>query len=195
MVAERFYREATATDRAPLLRIVVIGEPGPQGSKRYMGQTQQGYAKMVESSRKVKPWREVVTNTAFDLVHDPERHRLLAGYPLDEPLIARIIFTFVRPQSHYRTGATTSHLLRGGAPEAPSGKPDVSKLLRSTEDALTAAGVWRDDARVVDYRRAAKVYAGEDPDALDVAGALIEIYRRLPGIQRREQAAEGGALW
>lgn len=57
----------------------------------------------------------------------------------------------------------------------PMRTPDLSKLARSTEDALSDAGIWADDARVVEYSRLAKVYPGEDPDALSSPGAVIEI--------------------
>ncbi len=46
-------------------------------------------------------------------------------------------------------------------PAWASKMPDLSKLLRSTEDALTTSGVWTDDGRVVAYRLLAKVYPGE----------------------------------
>jgi crossover junction endodeoxyribonuclease RusA len=59
----------------------------------------------------------------------------------------------------------------------PMRYPDLSKLLRSTEDALTTAGVWADDARVIEYRHLAKVYPGEHPDALDAPGAVIRVWR------------------
>jgi hypothetical protein len=51
----------------------------------------------------------------------------------------------------------------------------------STEDALTDAGVWEDDSRVVEYKRLAKVFPGEDVDALDVPGAVIRISRISDG--------------
>ncbi len=54
-------------------------------------------------------------------------------------------------------------------------RPDLSKLVRSTEDALSDAGAWEDDARVVECL-ARKVYAG-DPDALHIPGAVIRIRR------------------
>jgi hypothetical protein len=57
----------------------------------------------------------------------------------------------------------------------------VSKLIRSTEDALTDSGAWKDDALVVEYDRAAKVYIGEDPEALDAPGARIVV--RLLALQ------------
>ncbi|MFG3709506.1 RusA family crossover junction endodeoxyribonuclease [Micromonospora sp. NPDC047730] len=155
----------------PLI-LKVYGLPGPQGSK-----TSYGPGRMVESSKKVKPWRADVRFAAEEAIScdcPDQCGGLLPGYPLDGPLFVRMVFTFVRPKSHYRTGRN-AHLLRDSAPAQPQGAPDLSKLLRSTEDALTSAGAWRDDARVVEYERAAKVWAGEDPEALDAPGALIVV--------------------
>ncbi len=57
----------------------------------------------------------------------------------------------------------------------PSTNPpgDLCKLARSTEDALKAAGVFKDDSRIVEYTRLAKVYVGEDPESLDSTGCFI----------------------
>ena len=52
-----------------------------------------------------------------------------------------------RPRHHFRTGPYM-HMLRDGAPAYPYKRPDLDKLLRSTMDAMTCAGVWRDDALV-----------------------------------------------
>ena len=131
------------------MTITVIGTPGPQGSKRHVG-----HGVMIESSAKVKPWREAVVWAARE-----------SGLKIAGAVWAEMIFTVRKPK---------------GAPKKrrtyPSTKPDLSKLLRSTEDALTDAGVWEDDARVIEYRRAAKVFPGEDPDALDVPGAVIRVW-------------------
>jgi hypothetical protein len=56
---------------------------------------------------------------------------------------------------------------------APYRTPDLSKLTRSTEDAITEAGLWADDARVSEYIRLAKVWPRFDPDALHVPGCVI----------------------
>lgn len=149
---------------AAQIAITVYGLPAPQGSKRHVGR-----GVMVESSRHVKPWREAVKAAALAVL-------LPAGLePLDGPLVADMVFTFARPKSHFRTGRNAD-LLRDNAPAAPIGPPDLSKLARSTEDALTDAGAWADDARVVAYGRLAKVYAGSsDLDALRIPGAVIRI--------------------
>lgn len=146
------------------LELTVYGRPAPQGSKRYLGK-----GGMIESSKLVKPWRDDVKAAAEALLADRRPWTALDG-----PLVVRMVFTAARPRSHYRTGRN-AHLLRDGAPARPHGKPDVSKLLRSSEDALTDAGLWKDDALVVEYERAAKVFVGEDPEALDAPGARIVI--------------------
>jgi Holliday junction resolvase RusA-like endonuclease len=136
------------------VKIVVYGNPAPQGSKRFMG-VHGGRGVMIESSKAVKPWREAVKYAARDQNATME--------PFDGPLIVRMVFTVPKPKS---------------APKRrtwPCRKPDLSKLIRSTEDALTDAGIWTDDARIVQYERTAKVYPNEDPEALNTPGAVIEI--------------------
>lgn len=148
----------------PMLSFSVRGIPGPQGSKRHVGN-----GRMIESSAKVKPWRDAVTNIAVQA-------RSAAGIDLlDGPLRVDMVFTFLRPRSHYGTGRN-NWLIRSNAPAQPMSAPDLSKLARATEDALNKFA-WVDDARVAEYGRLAKVWAGEDPDALDSPGAVIRIYR------------------
>lgn len=115
---------------------------------------------MIESSKAVKPWREDVKAAAEKAI----ANQLGSLYPIDAPLIVRMVFTMPKPASSPKRRRTW-----------PSRIPDLSKLIRSTEDALTAAGVWRDDARVVEYERTAKVFPGEDPEALDAPGVRIVI--------------------
>lgn len=137
-----------------MIRIVVYGTPAPQGSKSFMGMSKAGRAILVESSRRVKPWRECVWASATAARTEP---------PLDGPLRVRMTFTLPKPAS---------------APKRrriwPMRMPDLSKLVRSTEDALTDAGIWRDDSRVVECL-SAKRYPGEGVDALDAPGCVIEI--------------------
>jgi Holliday junction resolvase RusA-like endonuclease len=141
------------------LRIVVFGSPAPQGSKRFVGM-KNGRGVMIESSKKVRPWRQDVKAAAL-AARD-------GAAPMDGPLVLRMVFTLPKPSS---------------APKRrrlyPMRKPDLSKLARSTEDALTDAGVIADDARIVEYERLAKVFPGEDQDALEAPGVIIEL--RLMG--------------
>lgn len=155
----------------PILTVVVLGHPAPQGSKRHVGR-----GIMVESSKHLAPWRDAVRTDARDAIE-----KLGSAWPgtLCQPVTLRMVFTFVRPKSHFRAGRN-AHLLRDSAPVFPHGKPDLSKLARSTEDALKDAGVLADDALIVAYGRLAKVYAnnpwGFDAEALTVSGAVISVH-------------------
>lgn len=135
------------------LRIIAYGRPAPQGSKRHVGR-----GIMVESSKYVRPWRQCVQAAAVEVRN--------GSAPLDGPLLVRMVFTVPKPKSAPKTRTTW-----------PDRMPDLSKLCRATEDALTDAGVWADDARVVGYGRLAKVYPGEDPEALEAPGVRVEITR------------------
>lgn len=135
------------------MRIIAYGRPAPQGSKRHVGR-----GIMVESSKHVRPWRQCVHAAALAVRN--------GAAPLDGPLLVRMVFTVAKPKSAPKRRQTW-----------PDRMPDLSKLCRATEDALTDAGVWADDARVVGYGRLAKVYPNEDPDALEAPGVRIEITR------------------
>lgn len=159
----------------PELAIEVYGSPGPQGSKsgfiiKSKDPAARGRVVMKESSDKVKPWRQDVKLAAETAIED------LDWVLLDGPLVVRMVFSFVRPAGHYGSGRNAG-VLKASSPLRPAVYPDLSKLVRSTEDALTHT-IWRDDSRVVEYERAAKVYVGEDPEALPRPGAWI-VVRRL----------------
>lgn len=138
------------------MRIVAYGRPAPQGSKSFKGLSRSGHAIMVESSKRVKPWRQIVHAAAVTA--------RAGGSPIRGPVRVRMVFTLPKPKSAPKTRRTY-----------PDRMPDLSKLARSTEDALTDAGVWEDDARVIDYERLAKVFPGEDPESLESPGVVIEI--------------------
>jgi Holliday junction resolvase RusA-like endonuclease len=133
------------------LHIVVYGSPGPQGSKRYVGN-----GIMIESSAKVKPWRADVKAAALAVRN--------GAAPITGPVSVRMVFTLPKPSSAPKRKRTWA--MR---------KPDLSKLARSTEDALTDAGLIADDARIIEYARLAKVFPNEDPEALEAPGVRIQI--------------------
>lgn len=110
---------------------------------------------LVESSKKVKPWRKEVDHAG--------RVAMAGRAPLDGPLRVTMTFTLPKPTSAPKTRRTY-----------PMRTPDLSKLVRATEDALTTAGVWVDDARVVELTTA-KRYPGEGDSALSRPGVVIKI--------------------
>lgn len=127
---------------------VAIGTPAAQGNHR----TSRNGG-IYDSNKNLRPWRDTVTAAAFG-----------AGPKLEGPLAVRMIFTLPRPQS------TPKKVL------LPAKKPDLGKLSRAVEDAITDAGLWQDDSQVVTYFRLSKVWPSVPPsdnEALPVPGVLV----------------------
>ena len=123
-----------------MLRFTVHGLPAAQGSKRHVGR-----GVMVESSKRVKPWRQDVVAAALRAIEDDPTFEMFTG-----PVEVNIDFFFARPKSHSGTGRNAG-VLKLKAPTYVATRPDIEKLERSTHDALTTAGVWQDDALVVKH--------------------------------------------
>jgi crossover junction endodeoxyribonuclease RusA len=150
-----------------LIDIFVPGIPAPQGSKmarpiakgRGEAKVYTGKVAMVESSKHgVIEWRNDVRKAATDAWGEQP--------PLDGGLVMDIRFIRRRPVSLPKRPPT---------PPATS-RPDLSHLVRASEDALTSAGVWVDDARVVGTW-SSKRYA----EIGERTGARIRIRRARPG--------------
>jgi len=145
------------------LSVIVHGVPGPQGSKRHVGN-----GRMIESSAKVKPWRDAVVAAVG-------REMTRTGWvQVTGPVSLGITFFLARPKGHYGTGRNAG-TLRKSAPAYPAVKPDADKLIRSTQDALTTVGAWRDDAQAVDLF-VCKRYAAPNVDiGATFPGCLISL--------------------
>lgn len=120
----------------------VYGVAQPAGSKT-PGRRKDGGMFVRDSAKKGAPWRRQVAQVAGEAMNG-------TGL-LDGPLQLVVTFTVPRPKGHY--GARG---LRPSAPRFPSVRPDVTKLLRAVEDAITGV-VWRDDAQVI-TQHACKLY-------------------------------------
>lgn len=144
------------------LVIIAYGKPVTQGSK-----VRTRWGMRDDNTATLRPWREAVKTAALEVMQAHDRY---IG-----PVTVRIVFCFDRPAHHYRTGRN-AHLLRDAAPAFPfnRGSGDTDKLTRACFDALTDAGVWKDDAQVVDVR-ARKVWAGEHELALHIPGVAIGV--------------------
>lgn len=116
----------------------VYGDPGPQGSK-----TRSRYGAVYESSKKVLPWREAVKAAALDAAPRHGWVQIQRGTPVR----LTVTFQHARPAAHYGTGRNAG-ALKPSAPKYKATAPDLSKLIRATEDALTDVGIWADDAIV-----------------------------------------------
>lgn len=147
----------------PALYVEVIGIPAAQGSKRHVGG-----GRLIEQSKNVAPWRESVTRAACEAIGDDRTF-----FPIIAAVSVDLAFWFPRPKMHYRGGAS-AHLLRPDAPNWQAKTPDIDKTLRSTFDALTLAGVWRDDAQVA-WVSARKFFADQRGTDQPLPGATIRI--------------------
>ena len=153
----RVNAQASLLEAEKPITIIVYGAPAPQGSKRFVGVSKKtGRGIMIESSARVRPWRQDVKAAARD-AHG-------GAPPMDGPVTVRMVFTLPKPASSPKKRRIYAKR-----------KPDLSKLARSTEDALTDAGVLADDARIIEYARLAKVFPLEDPESLETPGVRIEI--------------------
>lgn len=132
------------------LDFFVLGHPVPQGSKT--GYVRGGRAVLVDVNKRLRPWRAAVRAAAEAKIED-------AGWEMqDKPCRVCLGFTLPRPKRP-----------RWGVPAV---KPDLDKLTRAVFDALTDAGVWKDDSRVVSME-VTKRYADDVEGA--AAGVAVEV--------------------
>ena len=130
----------------------VPGVPQPGGSKKgFAVRTKTGGTRIaiVEDAKHNAPWRAVVALAARDLFP--------AG-PLTGPVEVSFYFLMPRPASHYGTGRKAGDIKRS-APRWHAVKPDTTKLIRSTEDALKGIA-WVDDSQV-GHQSASKMYTND----------------------------------
>lgn len=137
--------------------LYVMGNPAPQGSKRYLGTTKMGRGIVVETSDKTKPWRADIIGACRRYRDDnPD-----AVFPMTGGLACRMSFNFRRPKSVSRAKRpwmTTS--------------PDLDKLARGVLDPLQVAGIIENDSQIVNLR-AEKVYCNDPGSTLDVPGLFL----------------------
>jgi len=140
----------------PRVNFVVHGVPAPQGSKRGGFSAKTGKTFVYEQNNKTqKSWRQDVIAAAVAM-------REAAPFEtFDGPIELAIQFRLPRPAS-----------VNVRRRPFPAVKPDMDKLLRNTLDGLTQAGIYRDDAQVINLA-ATKRYATDDPNGSP--GATIQV--------------------
>lgn len=122
-----------------MIAFTVLGEAAPAGSKRAFRNPHSGQINVVDASKRQKPWQAEVKAAAVEQYD---------GGLIDGALVLTLTFYRPRPRSHYGSGRNSA-ILKLSAPPYPTTRPDVLKLARAVEDALTGV-VWRDDAQIVE---------------------------------------------
>jgi crossover junction endodeoxyribonuclease RusA len=131
--------------------VTVYGKPVTQGSK-----VRTRWSMRDDNAERLRPWREAVKQAALDAVAGRDR--------LDGPVSVAVVFSFDPPKSAPKCRRVWPTTRSSG---------DVDKLVRAVFDALTDAGVWRDDSQVVRLT-ASKVHVG-DPWSLHIPGACFTV--------------------
>lgn len=127
------------------IEFFVPGTPIAQGSKRHVGN-----GVLIESAKGLKDWRRAITDAAYTYRFQQEQWT--------GPVMVELNFYVSRPKSHH-VANDPARPKKAKAPEWPLSKPDLDKLTRAVLDAMTDAGVWRDDSQVWSIA-ASKFYAG-----------------------------------
>jgi len=127
------------------IELFVPGIPAGAGSKKGFYIKKINKVIMSPASKKTKPWMESVRWAAIQ-----------AGYNgkllLTKPVHLQLTFYYHRPKGHYGTGKNAGNL-KGSAPKHKTTQPDLCKLVRAVEDALTGL-VWEDDRQIVVHKNA-----------------------------------------
>ncbi len=134
------------------IKFFVPGIPKPRGSKSAFTNKKTGKTNIVDACKESGNWMTTVKVFALQAYRGP----LLTG-----PIRMSIAFYFLRPKSHYRTG-NNAGTLKLSAPICHITRPDRTKILRGTEDAMKGI-IFKDDSQIV-TGLTTKLY-GETPGA------------------------------
>lgn len=142
--------------------LFIHGAPAPGGSKTFIPSRRRDgslvivnrggkpfpMGNMIDAGKHNKEWKDTVSGQA-DIAFKFQ--------PIATAIRVRFEFHLRRPQYHYVAGDPSRPLKDQYRDADPDGPPDVTKFVRSTEDALTGI-VWVDDSLIV-QQEAEKVYA------------------------------------
>lgn len=145
----------------------VSGLPKPAGSKRGFaikkGGAYTGKVAVIDACKGSRDWKHDVKQAALTYIKGAD------FAPLTCPIEVDFVFIMPRPKCHYGTGKNESNL-KSSAPFFPAGKPDVLKLSRGVEDALTGI-IWKDDSQIV-TEKLTKRYGAMPGVAIKISEAL-----------------------
>lgn len=143
-----------------LLTAFVPGLPKTQGSTRAF--VAGGRARITADNTSLAPWREAIVTRMLDAMERSE------WVTTDLPVKVFYQFWLPRPQSAPKT---TDVLPKKGL--------DLDKLVRAANDAMTNAGVWTDDSRVVSSAEDKRYAVGPHLPKIYVEGFHVPV----PGLR------------
>ena len=132
---------------------VVLGKPVAQ--PRHRATFRGGFAKMyIPREHPVHGFKERI-------IAEAHKHELVR---IEGPVRLDLMFAFVQP--------------KGRVGQFKISKPDLDNLEKAVMDALTTAGVWCDDAQVVE-KHSAKVYGKIDATSIFVTPLEFSLEERI----------------
>lgn len=147
------------------IEFVVPGAPIGQGNM-----TQNRYGIIYDSTKGLRPWREMVTGHALRAMN-MARNKSAGLQKFTSSVGLHVCFVMPRPKSYPKTKFVPA-----------TKKPDLDKLMRAIGDALTDARVWVDDSQVVESFASKRLADfGESPGVhiLVTSKVMPEIMRGL----------------
>ena len=133
------------------IHIEISGIPKPGGSKR--GFYRGGKVIITDACKGSKDWKSVVSYSAR------QQYR---GNPLTGSIRVYVTFRMPRPKYHFKKNGELS----SKAEYYHTKKPDATKLMRSTEDALTGI-LWADDSQIY-HQEITKMYDAKPGVTIEV---------------------------
>ena len=119
-----------------IISFFVPGEPKTAGSKRSFQRPGMKFPVIVDTSGQPgKDWRGDVKRFASEAFNGEQL--------LNAPLSVTMSFIMPRPKYHYRSNGA----IKPNAPVVHYIRPDLLKMTRAVEDALTGV-IWTDDALI-----------------------------------------------
>lgn len=151
----------STTSASVWIEFYVAGIAATSGSKRAIMPRGARFPVVVDDNKRNKPWQAQVSLAAQAAV--------VGGAPWSGPVRLVCDFTFVRPKTHHLRGDTSRGLTKS-APAAHTKKPDLLKLARAVEDAMSGI-IYQDDSQIVAHSLT-KSYGSQN-------GVLICVHRVL----------------
>ena len=126
------------------------GLPVPQGSKSIVR------GRLIDSNKKLKPWRASIAATAQSLG---------LSAITEGPVFLSCVFVFPRAKSHYNSKG----LLRHDAPQFHTRKPDCDKLLRAVGDAISVdCDLLHDDSQITTITGTKRYQIGQEQTGVHI---------------------------
>jgi Holliday junction resolvase RusA-like endonuclease len=157
------------------IEFFVPGQARPAGSKSAFKNPRTGQLIVTHANPKTKEWMDSVKWHAMKHVG---RMCLLT-----DAICLKLTFLRQRPKGDYGTGRNDG-VLKSSAPLHNIKVPDLTKLTRCVEDALTGI-IWKDDSQVIAQRTNKRYCRGEEIPGVHILVETVATIR-LPDYGKGE---------